>query len=211
MNAKILLSFCIGLAVGVAGGILGTRSHYKEKYRKEMDEILDEAERYRSGADEYSRTYHEDESDQNVDSVEQQREYMKEEKPEPVAYHKMYKSTKEDSGTDESQEDAEVRRANEFHEKNKGRAPIIISAEAAGDLPVSYEEEPLYYFMGCGTLVDDFDNVIEDPGRLLGDCLTKYGFIDEDNEEDMIFVQNFDLDVCYTVQKVEGCFQDDES
>lgn len=204
MNGKILLSFCIGLAVGIAGGILGTRSHYKSKYKKEMDEILDEADRYRTGADEYARTSNE-EPDQNKD-LERQKEYMKEEKPEQVQYHKMYKPSTENS---ESPEEAEIRQANEYHQANSDRPPIIITAEEAGDLPCNYNEEPLYYFMGCGTLVDDFDNVIDEPGYLLGDCLTKDGFIDEEDNRDMLFVQNFAHDVCYTVQKVEGCFQDE--
>lgn len=211
MNGKMIISLLAGIAIGVAGGILGTRSHYKSKYEKQLKEALDEAEEMSSAMYPYARSSREENAqNESVDlkeQKEQQKEYMKEEVPERVDYHKIYQV--DEDGHNESQEEAEIRLHNEYHQKNRDRAPIIISAEAAGDLPVGYREEPLYLFMGCGTVTDDFDNVVEDPELLLGDCLTKYGFSDEDNDEDMIFVQNFALDIVYTVQKVEGCFQDE--
>lgn len=206
MNLKVLLGFGIGLAAGIIGGVLGTKSHYKSKYKKEMEETFAEMEQYNSGANEYSRVYHDDQNDPEEleKNTEEIKEYRKQEKSDPVRYDKMYVPEETEV---ETREETETRQANEYHQKNKDREPRIISAEDAANLPVGWSEEPLYYYPEDDLLLDDFDNVVEDPSLLLGNCLEKYGFSDPNNDEDAIFVKNYQYDIVYWVQKVEGHFE----
>ena len=53
-------------------------------------------------------------------------------------------------------------------------------------------------------LTTEDDDLIEVPYDLVGDCLNKYGFTD--NDEMVIYVQNFALTTVYEVQKVMAAF-----
>lgn len=94
------------------------------------------------------------------------------------------------------------------HQKNKNRDPKIISADAYSELPAHIDKKVLYLYAYDETVVDEDndDEPIEDPERLIGDALTKYGFID--NDERIIFVMNYSLDTCYEVQKVDASWID---
>lgn len=93
----------------------------------------------------------------------------------------------------------------ESHQKDRGREPRIISFDKMGELDNSYDNQVLYFYMYDDTVVDEDDNVIDEPHLLLGDCLEKYGFVD--NDEKMIFVQNFRLRTVYEVEKVWKSFE----
>lgn len=99
-------------------------------------------------------------------------------------------------------------RANEEHEKNKGRKPRIISVEKLGEIDPHYEEETLFYYMYNETVTTDEDEEVEEPEWLLGDCLDQYGF--RSNDETVIFVQNFELSKVYEVQKIMASFYEEE-
>ena len=92
----------------------------------------------------------------------------------------------------------------ESYQKDRGREPRIISFDKMGELDASYDNQVLYFYMYDDTIVDEEDNVIDEPHLLLGDCLEKYGFVD--NDEKMIFVQNFALRTVYEVEKVWKSF-----
>lgn len=92
------------------------------------------------------------------------------------------------------------------HQKNKYRSPKIISSEAYGNLPAHIEQEVLYFYAYDEVLTDDNEEPVEEPERLVGDALTKYGFVD--NEERIIFVMNYSLDTCYEIQKVDSSWTD---
>lgn len=91
------------------------------------------------------------------------------------------------------------------NQKNKGRAPRIISAEAYSNLPAYIENEVLYFYKYDEMLVDENDEPLE-AERLVGDALTKYGFVD--NDESVIFVMNYSIDTCYEIQKVDASWTD---
>lgn len=100
-------------------------------------------------------------------------------------------------------------RMNEEHHYNVGKPPKIISAEQAGQLPAPYETKTLYYYNIDDVLVEeDADHPVEDPQLLIGDALDKYDF--RNSEEGMIFVQNFDLDTVYEIQKVWASWVDQQ-
>lgn len=92
------------------------------------------------------------------------------------------------------------------HQKNKNKPPKIISAEAYSNLPAHIDQEVLYFYAYDEMLCDDNEEPIDEPERLVGDSLTKYGFVD--NEERLIFVMNYSLDTCYEIQKVDSSWTD---
>lgn len=94
----------------------------------------------------------------------------------------------------------------EEHQKNKNRPPKIISAEAYGELPAYIDKEILYFFAQDEMLTEDNEEPVEEPERLVGDALTKYGF--NENDETIIFVMNYTLDTCYEIQKLDSSWTD---
>lgn len=94
----------------------------------------------------------------------------------------------------------------EEHQKNKNRPPKIISDEAYGELPAYIDKEVLYFFAQDEMLTDDNEEPIEEPERLVGDALTKYGF--NESDEMIIFVMNYNLDTCYEIQKLDSSWTD---
>lgn len=139
---------------------------------------------------------------------------------ETTNYAAIYKS-KEDNGTTE-RVNPEVKMEEDFdyeleddpegelneaeiatinHQRNKDKPPKIISVDEYENLPPEIDTQTLYFYDLDETLVDDNDEEIEDPSRLIGDALTKYDFIDSD--EKTIFVFNPALDTAYEIQRVE--------
>lgn len=92
------------------------------------------------------------------------------------------------------------------YQKKKGRRPRIISSEKYSSLPGNIEQAVMYYYTNDDTLADENEEVIDDPETFVGDCLTKYGFAD--NDETIIFVMNYNLATCYEIQKVEAAWGD---
>lgn len=94
------------------------------------------------------------------------------------------------------------------HQKNKNKAPKIISADAYEGLPAHVGKKVLYLYAYDEIVIDEDneDEPVEEPERLIGDALTKYGFID--NDERIIFVMNYAQDTCYEVQKVDASWND---
>lgn len=94
------------------------------------------------------------------------------------------------------------------HQRNKNKPPKIISAEAYGELPAHIEKKVLYFYAYDETVVDEDndDEPLTEPERLIGDALTEYGFID--NDERIIFIMNYALDTCYEIQKIDASWSD---
>lgn len=107
---------------------------------------------------------------------------------------------KEDEYVDDTTQEEE---AFDDHRQNMNKPPKIISAEAYSELPAHIEKEVLYFYAYDETLCDENDEEpIEEPERLVGDALYKYGFVDSD--ERIIFVMNYAMDVCYEIQKIDA-------
>lgn len=128
-------------------------------------------------------------------------------------YAKMYsKKNSEHENEDEDQPademDSEEALGEEYmkeHEKNKGRAPKIISEESLGELAGNIDQKVLLFYRLNDVITDEEDQIIDDPDYLIGDALDKYNF--RESDEQIIFVQNFDLDTVYEVHKVEDSFE----
>lgn len=92
------------------------------------------------------------------------------------------------------------------HQKNMNRPPKIISSDLYENLPAYIEKEVLHFYAYDEMLCDENDDPVDEPERLIGDALTKYGFID--NEEQIIFVMNYAIDTCYEIQKIDSSWTD---
>lgn len=92
------------------------------------------------------------------------------------------------------------------HQREKGREPRIISFEKMGELEETYENQTLNFYMYDEVVTTENDDIIQDFERLIGDALTKYGFIN--NDESVIYVQNFEHNTVYEVQKVWSSFSE---
>lgn len=103
-------------------------------------------------------------------------------------------------------EESEEEKAFDEHRKNMNKPPKIISADAYSNLSASIEQEILYFYAYDETLCDENEEPVEEPERLIGDALTKYGFID--NDERIIFVMNYATDTCYEIQKLDQSWTD---
>lgn len=288
MNVKNILFFVSGLAVGTAGGILGTKKYFENKYQKRYEEDHDQLEEYYHRRDEYVREELKDIEDEfdddgvnptiEGDSVPGGRmtpeeratikEKLKKNWEGTTNYAGMYrqknghtehglaeKEHPHDQGEDgeEDPEDIvpECHNCSKFdpvnnycnlieesvgrhdscsdfeeaidpdydkidntpeeqifdeHQKNKDRQPKILSADAFSELDASIETEVLYFYALDEMLCDDNEEPIEEPERLVGDCLDKYNF--RDNDEQMIFVMNYALDTAYEIQKINSSWTD---
>lgn len=92
------------------------------------------------------------------------------------------------------------------HRKNMNKPPKIISAEAYSNLPAHIDQQVMFFYYYDEVLCDENEEMIDEPGLLIGDALTKYDFADSD--ERCIFVMNYATDTCYEIQKVDASWTD---
>lgn len=105
-----------------------------------------------------------------------------------------------------NQNEIDEEQAFEEHQKNMNKPPKIISAEAYSNLPAHIDQQVLYFYSYDEELCDENDELIDYPGLLVGDALTKYDFANSD--ERCIFVMNYATDTCYEIQKVDASWAD---
>lgn len=88
-----------------------------------------------------------------------------------------------------------------FHSKEDLHTdPYVISEDEAGNIPDEYESETLFYYVPNDALVDEYDDEIDEPGKLVGQTLETSGF--KENKDRHLYVRNPRLSVIYDVQKV---------
>lgn len=88
----------------------------------------------------------------------------------------------------------------EHLEKTHDRTKIL-KPEHFGEL-TEYECETLRYYVHDKTLVHEDESIVDDPAFLLGDALDRYGWADDDEEEEDLYVRNYKLQRDYEVVKV---------
>lgn len=89
-------------------------------------------------------------------------------------------------------------------EKKIGPGPKIIKASEYGEDP-KLDCKQLIYYTDDETLATEEDEIVDDVSGLIGDALTKYGFINND-EEDSIYVRNERRGADYEIIKVHGSY-----
>lgn len=199
--------FCglAGFGIGtIIGFLIGKRMERKRQLDAEGDlpEYYKRIEDYRSEEDTEEL---EEFSDQNVKPEKRTKEIAQEEdEQEPVDYAGMYQSER-----DESEEDQTEEAWFDDHQENRDREPRCISADSLGDLPSYIEQSTLYYYTYDEVLCDENKDPVDNEEMLVGDCLDKYGF--RDNEEQILLIRNYSLDTVYEVVKIEEAWYEEEN
>lgn len=221
-------TFFIGLGIGIVSGVLGSMAYFKNKYSKMADEQIAETEEYYRKYFEVQESYSADDEaevnpTENTDrsqgilsqsARDEIREKLTRNYEQTTNYASIYKEKHPDvfkqaeemadaEGDIEQPNEAEI--ANIEHEKHKNDPPKIISDEEYGMLAPNIDIQTLYFYMYDETLVDDNDEIINDPSVLIGDALDVSDFID--NDETMLFVINPGIDTAYEIQKVYGSYE----
>lgn len=219
MKLVNLLLFVVGAAAGGFAGFAFGKAYAEKKFNESLEAenaIKDRYKRILNGV--YGVKNAEDEEkalgrESGIQSPEERRtakEYLKEDTPEPVNYSKMYKREEDDQDEDEdhvqTEEEAEEEIMFNEHRKNMDRPPRIISQEDYSNLPAHIENTVLTFYAYDEILCDEHDEPIDCPEIFIGDALTKYGFID--NDEAVIFVMNYAMDTCFEVSKVKMSYTD---
>lgn len=220
--------FIGGFIIGAASGILSTMAYYKNKYSMMADQQINEMEEYYQHRDAYARPNEEDVAEvnpvnHNEDRAEgplsaEARNEIKEklirnheittnyakiyEEKHPDLFKQASQMTQEE--IDANEEPDIVDQVNAEHQAHKDDPPRIITADEFDALPPNIDTQTLYFYHLDETLVDDEDDVIDDPALLVGNALTDTDFIDSD--EPIMFVLNPRLDTAYEIQRVDGAW-----
>lgn len=83
---------------------------------------------------------------------------------------------------------------------------IAISPEEFAVGFTNHEKITLFYWMDDDTLSTEEEELIDDPARVVGDCLETTGFKYSDSDVDVIYVRNFDLGCDYEVQRFPSSY-----
>lgn len=90
--------------------------------------------------------------------------------------------------------------ADEYHKKNNGKKPKIISKDNLDSVPSHFETSEWVFWAGDDVMTDDDgSSVIEDPERFVGDCLDKYDFRNNDEEE--LYILSYEYDTLFIITK----------
>lgn len=116
-------------------------------------------------------------------------------------------SDEDEDNTPESQEEREMREAEEWSKRaNSDKKPFLINSmeyDSTGYL----DTINLYYYMEDGTLATEDDELIDDISSYVGDCLDTSGF-KKDEEITDIYIRNYKMGSDYWVTKMPGKFSE---
>lgn len=219
-----------GIAGGIAGFAVGYFVADKtigKKCKEQMDEMqeyyqrtdeyervehTDRVKRVKKGAPKAEKEGSE-EKNKGLEADQKPKKVKKEERP--VDYTKFYKEKgdhkkdfeqilaenehpEEDFEEENEAEEDEALDILRQYQENKGKEPVLL--EDYGEIPPGYNEEILSFYLYSDILVDEEGTIVEDPGRLVGDCLDKTGFAD--NNDKVLFVVNHEYATVYEIEKI---------
>lgn len=180
---KQAIMFLSGFAIGCVGGYFFGKSKFEKIAEEEISEM---------------RSHYKEKLDEFVANAKE----TLEEKAETVIHnHNLDKPSLEElrekymPSTNEPPFDEEE----EPPMDNNYIPPRLISSEEYGEM-VGYSYEELLYYQDNDTLINEDEEVIEDPAKIVGTAMIKYDFVST-NEED-IFVRNDNLRTDYHIHKV---------
>lgn len=114
-------------------------------------------------------------------------------------------SAKTEHPEDDSEEEPDYVEEPEVNEEiKKYKKPRLIKEEEFGEL-AGIEKQTLKYWTYDDTLTTEENEELKDQEFYVGDCLTKYGFKDNDEERE-IFVRNGRLGADYDIVKFDSSF-----
>ena len=121
-----------------------------------------------------------------------------------VRDYSAYAEVYTDSAKHEHPEDDFVEEPEVNEEIKKYKKPRLIKEEEFGEL-AGIEKQTLKYWTYDDTLTTEENEELKDQEFYVGDCLTKYGFKDNDEERE-IFVRNGRLGTDYDIVKFDSSF-----
>lgn len=121
-----------------------------------------------------------------------------------VRDYSTYTEVYTDSAKTEHPEDDFVEEPEINEEIKKYKKPRLIKEEEFGEL-AGIEKQTLKYWTYDDTLTTEENEELKDQEFYVGDCLTKYGFKDNDEERE-IFVRNGRLGTDYDIVKFDSSF-----
>lgn len=217
-TVKILAAFALGCAAGAAV----TDIFFKKKYSKQLEEAINKYDEEHNNTDIPVNTSNDDVKPaapaENTDifarKTLERTDYTEFLRNNP--YGVLTRDNAEDilvqeehpmDDDEEPDEAAESREMETVTEViNKAKAPKIIRADDFGEMPYLDKVE-LYYYREDGVLATENDEVIHDIQEVVGDCLRKYGFAD--NDESTLYVRNLRRGTDYEIIKIDGEFPGD--
>lgn len=210
MTSKLinLACFCGGAAIG---SIVTAICFYKktEARIREIEDYYAETKgeylrsKYTTDEDDISSK---EESKKDETEISHQSSQTVPTKPgKSVPYYDLYHEKDTEEEEEEEEENADLDGYDEWHEKYAKRPPTIIGWKHAFELPSFIDHSVLYYYPVDDVLVEEGSDEPIEEGALpmvVGDCLTKFNF--KNNNDDLMYVMNYQQDVCYEIQKKRG-------
>lgn len=186
---KYALTFVGGLIAGFVAAKLVEKFVKDKEFEPEEDAVESDVE----DPDDFCEAEVEDE-----DPVVAVRDYS--------TYAEVYTdSAKHEHPEDDSEEEPDYVEEPEVNEEiKKYKKPRLIKEEEFGEL-AGIEKQTLKYWTYDDTLTTEENEELKDQEFYVGDCLTKYGFKDNDEERE-IFVRNGRLGTDYDIVKFDSSF-----
>lgn len=231
---KYALFFLGGALLGGGVGYVSAKMVLEKHYNKKFEDAVSDMEEYFQTKDEYARTSDvivDDEAEVNPvsNNTDRSKGILSEDARAEIKekliknyettsnYASIYKESHPDlfnssdnisseltRDTDDEETD-EALEATLEHMEHKNDPPRIISSDEYDALPPHIDTQTLYFYHDDETLIDDNDDIIEDPAVLIGSALVDGDFID-DIGNPMMFVYNPALDTAYEIQRIEGAY-----
>ena len=195
---KEIIFAAAALAVGIAGGFFLGITYSK---KKTVSETVEEPK------------------EENTENVE---EDLSDPLAEKVAYSDAIRDLEYRSSSDEEEiSDEEVgelenyhdnQAADEYRKENLGKIEIISRKEWEKHLyqefsDIDYSADDLYYFPDTDWLTDEFGGVLEPQEKYAGNCLIKFDF--KGNDEEELYVRNHPMETDFSIHKIIGQSRDE--
>lgn len=194
------------------------QKYYERKFAGPIDDDSESNQRVSNGAQESDNSTrrpgqeHESKTSGNHGrNVDYTKFYKKGSAKTGIEYEEESDPTAEYDGSTTEEEEidretADVEREDEERRLNKNRPPKIISEDQLDDIPGYVTTSVLYYYPDTDVIMDEEDHIVGEEGeygQFLGTTIQDSGF-DEDEDERLLYVRNFELDALYEIQKMDG-------
>lgn len=184
---KYALTFVGGIVAGFVAAKLIDKFVKEKEFEPEEDAVESAVEDW----DDFSEVEPEDAAEEVT---------FEQEKKDYSSYAEVYT----DSAKKEHPEDDFVEEPEINEEIKKYKKPRLIKEEEYGEL-AGIEKQTLKYWTYDDVLTTEENEELKDQEFYVGDCLTKYGFKDNDEERE-IFVRNGKLGTDYDIVKFDSSF-----
>lgn len=186
--SKYAAIYCLIFAVGASVGALIAKKIVEKRANSEIASVIE--------------TFRKEKTAKKPEVAVESVEKLPEEE-----LRKVYMPENLDGEEDEDEEDENEAAGRRISaEIESGKKPKLIKIEDFTSGCEYHDKVTLYYYIEDDILATEEEEMIDDRERLVGDCLTKYGFVD--NDEKTIYVRNTALSTDYEIVKVWSAFSD---